>query len=300
MTVADALRKWGVTVVEVDGWETRGWLKGYGGTWDPAGVVCHHTANGGFRGVDAPSLNVCIDGRPDLAGPLCQIVLGYSGTAYLIAGLGANHAGKGGWRELWGNASVWGIEAENNGRGEPWPDVQVDAFHRCCAALAEFSGFGADDVCGHKEWTPQKIDPAGIDMNEFRGRVADLLAGTAQLPIPPQEDEMNKHWFMRHEVSGSVYWCAGNEERPMVILRAPTLPELEELRRRTPGAIDGGNDGAWLDMLPWVERYELRPTDPAAIAQAVVAALPVGEVGDIDEAALAVAVRDEFARRPLS
>lgn len=206
MNLPDALRSWGVTVVEVDGWETRGWSASKSGQqWNPRGVVCHHTANGGFRGVDAPSLNVCINGRPDLAGPLCQIVLGYSGTAYVIAGRGANHAGSGGWMGLTGNASVWGIEAENNGVGEPWPQAQLDAYVRCCAALAELSGFDARFVCGHKEWTSLKIDPAGIDMNDFRAKVTDALAGSP-VPTPPEEDDMAGEWHRWvHEGQGAQY-----------------------------------------------------------------------------------------------
>ncbi len=204
--VADALRKWGVKVVEVDGWQTRGWKVSRGGQrFDPQGVVDHHTANGGFRGVDAPALQLCVNGRPPskaepngLPGPLCQIVLGYSGTAYLIAAFGANHAGSGGWRGLSGNGSVWGIEAENNGVGEPWPQAQLDAFVRCNAALAEFSGFGPEMCCGHKEWTRQKIDPAGIDMNDFRSKVAALLARKPNTPAA-EPDELptikRRHMF---------------------------------------------------------------------------------------------------------
>lgn len=184
MNLVDTLKRWGLTVVEIDGWQTRGWtVNKYGQKWAPRGLVAHHTANGGFRGIDAPSLNVCINGRPDLAGPLCQIVLGYSGTVYLIAGLGANHAGSGGWGTLQGNGSVWGIEAENNGVGEPWPAVQLDAYYRTSAALAEYTGFAPGSICGHKEWTRTKIDPAGIDMNDFRRRVATLLEeGPAPTP----------------------------------------------------------------------------------------------------------------------
>jgi len=112
--LADALRAEGVTVVEEPGWRDRG-----NPTFSPKGVICHHTA-GPARG-DAPSLGTCINGRPGLPGPLCQIVLARSGTAHVIASGRANHAGAGGWRGLTGNTSVFGIEAENTGLGEPWP-----------------------------------------------------------------------------------------------------------------------------------------------------------------------------------
>lgn len=253
MTVADALRKWGVTVVEVSGWQTRGWLKGFGGTWDPHGVVCHHTANAGFRGVDAPSLNVCINGRPDLAGPLCQIVLGYSGTAFLIAGRGANHAGKGGWNGLSGNAAVWGIEAENTGLGEPWPPEQLDAFVRCCAALAEFSGFGPEMVCGHKEWTPQKIDPAGIDMNDFRARVAALLNGAA-IPQLSEEDDMAGEWvLMWHEGENRQYAVLAQGGVNVGKHHLALAAQVEVFNGGFNGPVGNlGNQGRLLDSLPWV------------------------------------------------
>ena len=114
--LADALRAEGVKVVEEPGWRDRG-----SATFNPKGVICHHTA-GPAKG-DAPSLGVCINGRPGLPGPLCQIVLARSGTAHVIASGRANHAGLGGWRGLEGNTSVFGIEAENTGLGEPWPPV---------------------------------------------------------------------------------------------------------------------------------------------------------------------------------
>jgi hypothetical protein len=265
MNLPDMLRKWGVNVVEFPGWQTRGWLSGYGGAWNPRGVVCHHTANGGYRGIDAPSLNVCVNGRPDLAGPLCQIVLGYSGTAYVIAALGANHAGKGGWANLSGNASVWGIEAENTGLGEAWPAVQVDAFHRCCAALGELSGFGPEMVCGHKEWTPTKIDPAGLDMNQFRSAVAALLDNG-----PNQEDEMNaEQEAILRDIQG---WVKGNIAQ----------------------AVGAGNGKVPLyaiaaDTNVWVK---VKPTTGTVDTAAVAAAL-VESLGD----SLAAEVADELGKR---
>lgn len=230
MNLVDTLKKWGLTVVEIDGWQQRGWtVNRFGQKWSPRGAVMHHTANGGFRGVDAPSLGVCINGRPPspaeptgLPGPLCQMVLGYSGTVYLIAGLGANHAGSGGWGTLQGNGSVWGIEAENNGVGEPWPQVQLDAYYRCAAALAEYTGFAPGSICGHKEWTTAKIDPAGIDMNGFRRRVATLLE-EGPAPTPPNPTKGTKM------IDGALSPKSGRAERVhiangKVYLRWQTTP----------------------------------------------------------------------------
>lgn len=179
--LADALRAEGVKVVEAAGWRDRG-----SATFNPKGVICHHTA-GPARG-DAPSLGVCINGRPGLPGPLCQIVLARSGTAHVIASGRANHAGAGGWRGLTSNAQVFGIEAENTGLGEPWPPVQYAAYVRCVAALCRRLQLPVGMVCGHKEWAPtRKIDPKGIDMTRFRADVLARLGNVSPPPTTPQE-----------------------------------------------------------------------------------------------------------------
>lgn len=164
-----ALARYGLDVRPTPGWDTRG-----SADFNPRGVVCHHTASA--PGSNAPSLGVVTNGRSDLPGPLCNVLLARDGTCYLIASGRANHAGAGGWRGLTGNSSVLGIEAENNGVGEPWPAHQLDAFVRLCAAMCDGGGIDPANVCYHREWAPtRKIDPAGPgipDPNEWRARVA--------------------------------------------------------------------------------------------------------------------------------
>src|SRR5688572_18773747 len=87
------LRDAGLTVVEVDGWRTRG----VDGPFNPVGVLNHHTgANGlGWAAAKIQSylrflFNI---GRPDLTAPLCQICLWPDGTVYIGAAGRANHAG---------------------------------------------------------------------------------------------------------------------------------------------------------------------------------------------------------------
>lgn len=182
--LADWLRAGGLDVIEVDGWQTRG-----KDSFAPAGVVAHHTA--GARTGDAPSLRVCTYGRSDLPGPLCHVLLGRSGTCYVVAAGRANHAGSGGWKELRGNSSVWGIEAENSGTAaDPWPQVQLDAYYRLCAVLQVHSLRPGDEqyVCGHKEWAPsRKVDPHSLSMTAFRQSVAEA-----------EEDEMD--WDKLREI----------------------------------------------------------------------------------------------------
>lgn len=162
--ILTALRDWGLTVVEVPGWQTRG-----SSEFDPHGFVCHHD-------VIPPTSRVpeiIIEGRVDLPGPLSQFWLERNGRVHLVAAGRANHAGEGGWHGLSGNSSVWGCEANNLGvPSDPWPDIQLDAYVRLAAACADFSGFPPANVCGHKEWAPdRKIDPHSIDMGTFRARV---------------------------------------------------------------------------------------------------------------------------------
>lgn len=175
----DALRSHGLVVHETPGWETRG-----SSLFNPRGVVCHHTAS--HAGSDHPALGIVTNGRPDLAGPLCNVLLARNGDCWVVAAGRANHAGAGGFRGLTGNSSVLGIEAENNGIGESWPAHQIDAYLRLCAAMCAGGGFNAATVCYHREWAPsRKIDPAGPgipqDGNEWRARVALTLASPAPL-----------------------------------------------------------------------------------------------------------------------
>lgn len=181
--IATALRNEGLRVVEHPGWQRRGSAR-----FSPQGVVCHHTAS--RAGSNAPALGIVVDGRSDLRGPLAQIVLARDGTCIVVAAGRANHAGLGGFRGLKGNSSVFGIEAENDGRGEAWSAAQIDAYPRVVAALLRRIGRDARWCCGHREWAPnRKIDPAGIDMKWMREAVAAVLRGD---PPPSMETELGR------------------------------------------------------------------------------------------------------------
>lgn len=177
--IADALRDEGLTVREVDGWKTRGTTN-----FDPVGVLVHHTA--APIGRTAPSLNVVIHGRRNLPGPLCQILIGRDGVCHIIAAGRANHAGRGKWTGISdGNGQFIGIEAENDGVGEPWG---ADVYQATVLAAAACARQGADrPVLGHKEWSPgRKIDPTfGMDL--FR---AHVKAHRRNHPTPSKENTM--------------------------------------------------------------------------------------------------------------
>lgn len=187
--MAEVLRAAGLTVIEQPGWKGRGVeLTGVDG------IIGHHTACGPTG--DCPSLSVVTNGRPDLAGPLCQLLLCRSGTFHAIADGKANHAGAGAWPGFRGNTDVLGIEAENQGNGtDVWPRAQMDAYARGVAAILAHVGLDESRFCAHYEWaTPKgrKVDPRGpwqdggdwwsggstvttASANTFRARVKALL-----------------------------------------------------------------------------------------------------------------------------
>lgn len=178
----------GLKISEVPGWLNRG----LGDVGPIKGVICHHTAGG--RNGNYPSLNVVTNGRAGLSGPLSQLGLGRDGTYFIIAAGRAQHAGVGNFNGIAsGNTSFIGIEAENVGiqagkpGHEPWPAVQLDAYHRGVAAILKHLGLPDSHAIGHKEWAlpkGRKPDPHSLDMDDFRAKVAAFMAGTAA-PRPP-------------------------------------------------------------------------------------------------------------------
>lgn len=185
MNLANELRKRGVTIHEVSGWQTR--RRPY--TFKPVGVMVHHTAG-------RNSLGICINGVNGTPGPLCQFLIHKNGTVYLISQGYSNHAGAGssvvlnetrngiapradakarGLRnDITGNAYYWGIEVENLGNGsDPYPAAQLEALVRLCTALCDLYGYAPDSVIHHREWTDRKVDMSW--RGDLRGIVSERL-----------------------------------------------------------------------------------------------------------------------------
>src|SRR6185437_3279338 len=169
----DVLKAVGLKVQAVDGWKTRG----HGDFGKAQGVLCHHTC--GPKDGDIRDLHVLVDGRPDLGGPLCNLGLARSGVYWVVAAGKAWHAGAGYWQGVTdGNAHLIGIEAENVGDGhDPWPDVQIDAYKRGCAALLKHIGEQVIMCGAHKEYALRKgrKDDPDFDMVAFRQGVATFM-----------------------------------------------------------------------------------------------------------------------------
>lgn len=207
------LRKYGLTVVETQGWASRG----YAGQdlQEVRGVLWHHTATprSNYNASDAPTLNMCINGRSDLPGPLCNIVLGRSGTVYLVAAGVGNHAGVGSAPNIptnMGNHYMIGIEMESSGIAPfDWTEDQkrVAPYLGAALELSYLQKFPAElrIQIGHKEYSAEgKIDPAGWpgDMDGLRAqinaKIAELQGGAkpapAPTPAPAQGYVPDPHW----------------------------------------------------------------------------------------------------------
>ena len=224
----DILRDAGVPVATWSGWQTRGReLAGIDG------VVGHHTASRSSAG-NMPSLAICITGRPDLKGPLCNAPVGRDGLWMVIASGVGNHAGDGRWPGFrGGNAFTLSFEAENNGLGtELWQGRQLESLAVGTAAILKHLGYPEQRFCTHYEWaTPRgrKPDPRGpwatggdwysggvwtgtvktATANTFRGRLRTILEGTVPVPVPPSQgddDEMGRRTVM---VPGGVPTAQG-------------------------------------------------------------------------------------------
>ena len=168
--LADVLRRAGLQVREVDGWQQRQ-RGGCGYSQSgPIGIIVHHTASSsGWNGEqDANFLTFQCDVKP-----MANLYLDRGGQWWVLAGGATNTNGAGG---PWGpipldsaNSRVIGIEAGNNGVGEPWPDVMQDAYVAGVAALADAlrdragerplpPGVGAD-----AQGRPGRAEPVRLD-----------------------------------------------------------------------------------------------------------------------------------------
>jgi hypothetical protein len=229
-SVYDVLRNAGCQVATYSGWETRSRSSGgFNGYW---GVICHHTAS---QTTPANDLNYMVSASD---GPVSNGLLDRTGLFTIIGAGATNHAGKGGGQGSSGGGTPWvtsrgtipmdsansyvfGIEAANNGVGEPWPKAQTDAYVKMCQALCQAYGFVvASDIRSHNEWTPpRKIDPRGPspwqpananspwDMNGFRNTVGQL---PAPIPPSPEDDDMPKPYLVQVVPDGTVYICSGD------------------------------------------------------------------------------------------
>lgn len=185
--LADVLRSAGLTVVETPGWRERTATSGPQPV--PVGVLEHHTATLASPENPAPTVDMCINGRPDLAGPLCHGLIGFDGVVHLIAAGRANHAGQakasGPNPAGDGNTLYVGFEWDYQGVDQGPSPQQYGAAVIATVAVLRQLGRPMDAARGHKETSVTgKIDPGQVDMDRFRADLANADQNA------DQEDEM--------------------------------------------------------------------------------------------------------------
>lgn len=252
-SLLDVIAGTGLELHVWDGWE---WNTRSSGGFDKLlGVIAHHTAS-------PPTMSFqndwayCAQGHPD--SPVASVLLGRQGQVGLHSGGAANHAGKS--EQPWvaskgtvpvsaGNSNLIGIEAANNGVGEPWSAQMLDAYERLVAALCSAYGFDpARDVPSHAlagpGYTNRKIDPwgpaGGGDFpytgsrtwvmqgpNSFTDRVRQRMSGGGPTP-PPEDDDMKPYLVQFPDVpSAPVLVCDGTYQTLRWIRDAGSLERIQ-------------------------------------------------------------------------
>ena len=190
--LADILRGAGLPVVETPGWRTRT----HAGTLAPIGGIWHHT--GALNDLD-----VVINGREDLAGPLANLFHAKDGTWFVVCGNVAWHAGDGRQDVLdrvsqglppvgdapkpdtrkGVNHLFVGIESEGGVLDhDDFTDAEIESLLAGTAALCRALGLSANQWIHHREWTHRKVDMAY--RGDMRGRLGQLLGAAPRTANP--------------------------------------------------------------------------------------------------------------------
>lgn len=302
--LADVLRRAGLTVNEVPGWKTRcAW--GNPAAMNAKGVLAHATVTRRTSG-PAPGLNIIVNGREGLPGPISQLHLARNGIYTVVNAGVANHAGSGGLWGYSGNQYVIGIEAENDngleaakyGGPEPWPDVQYDAYIRGTAAILKHLGLPASRVGAHREWsTTGKSDPVGIDMNVFRADVAKAMAGTYIDRADGEDEDMaasEDTYRLLHDGKrpGDTQTAGGGIPIAWIVREVGKLQAAQALMLQQQGVVLSEVDGLEEGLVQLGDLVaSIQAGDPAAVAAALLTVLPQ---------AVAEAVADELHNRTAS
>jgi hypothetical protein len=188
------------------------------------------------------------------------------------------------------NSRTIGIEAQNNGTGEAWAPVMLDAYERLVGALCSAYGLNPDqDVPAHYEWARAgKIDPWGGStatpghpysgprswaMAQFSEYVRSTMGGTP----PGKDDDDVGYLYSDPPLVQRVDHPVGDQRRrgrgrraagpgrapglqPKRSGRRGVLPRLVGHRSRDPvGAIELAVRGGFL--VPTVTRPEPAPAE---------------------------------------
>ena len=224
-SLATVCRSAGLVVHEVDGWERR--ARGSGGydNGRPTHLMAHHTASN--PGSD-PDGDVAYITSGSENAPLANLYLSRSGEVWVIAGGATNTNGSGsapwpgGCPDDQMNTHAIGIEAANNGVGEPWPQAQQTAYVALCAALCAAYDISPDLVRAHLRVGPRPQDRPGrpVDVRQRLELVADgpvprrrrrLAATRTTDPDPAStEDDDMAPFLIRNSNNGGIALVYGD------------------------------------------------------------------------------------------
>ncbi|QPH37654.1 N-acetylmuramoyl-L-alanine amidase [Pedobacter endophyticus] len=122
----------------------------------PNFVVIHHTAQDSL----AQTIKTFFSTR---AGVSAHYVIGRDGKVVHMVNdyLRANHAGLAKWgKDTDLNSSSIGIELDNNGLTDPWPDAQINSLIKLLATLKKTYNIPTGNFIGHADIAPRrKNDP---------------------------------------------------------------------------------------------------------------------------------------------
>ena len=177
----DRLLALGLNVRAVKGWRSRRTP----GPFEAVGIMLHDT-------VRPECIELIVNGRPGISGPLANLLISKDGSVDLVAGSRCHHAGNGAREVLEeviagikpgadastrrlrdsvrGNTYFYGIEVDNRSDGaDPYPGAQIEALVSSCVAFRkmhpEWHGFRE---IHHRQWTARKRDMScRIDIAEI-------------------------------------------------------------------------------------------------------------------------------------
>lgn len=177
--LADALRAEGCNVAEDCGdWKHRG-RPSSSGSFDPYGVLMHHTGSPSSTSNPFPTKNTLINGRPDLSGPLCQVGIDYNGVCHMIAAGRANHGGEhsgfGPFPTGDCNAMMIGFEIDYDGT-QMISDAQIDAAIHAGAAVLKHKARDVSYCERHEESSVTgKWDTGHVTGDQWRQWINDYI-----------------------------------------------------------------------------------------------------------------------------
>lgn len=182
----------------------------YPKTFNPVGVVWHHTATSTLATGDMPSLNWCRYPGPYTGeARACHLLVGRSGKIQIIAGRGAYHAGAGGPMKVngvmlpkdQGNARLIGIEIEAssslkvNKKNRTTPKsglnpIQLEATAKWCAALFDMMNWPTSAAIRHRDWAPGRKVDVGIPLELIHEEIQKYRKVAP--PTPPKRSEQKR------------------------------------------------------------------------------------------------------------